>query len=106
MLTRLYVDNFRALVNTDLPLERRSLLMGSNGTGKSTFGEVLLRLQWMLSGASKTDEISPIGTLTRWQSVPQQRFELDATGPAGNYRYDVVVEHRKTASAETPRTRI
>src|SRR5262245_49147965 len=106
MLTRLYVDNFRALVNTDLPLTRRSLLMGSNGTGKSTFGDVLLRLQWALFGQSKTDEIFSVDTLTRWQSVPQQRFEIEATGPAGSYRYELVVEHRKTASADVPRTRI
>src|SRR5206468_11853204 len=87
-------------------LGRRSLLMGSNGTGKSTFGDVLLRLQWVLLGQSKTDEIFSVDTLTRWQSVAQQRFEVDGTGPAGNYRYELVVEHRKTASADMPRTRI
>jgi predicted ATPase len=106
MLTRLYVDNFRALVNTDLPLGRRSLLMGSNGTGKSTFGDVLIRLQLMLFGQSKTDEVFPVDTLTRWQRVPQQRFEIDTTGPNGDYRYELVVEHRETASADMPRTRI
>ena len=106
MLKRLYADNFRALVNADLPLERRTLLMGSNGTGKSTFGEVLLRLQWMLSGVSKTDEIFSGDTLTRWQKTPRQRFELETTGPTGDYRYEVVVEHRDVASAEVPRTRI
>src|SRR5438128_58315 len=106
MLTRLYVDNFRALVNTDLPLGRRTLLMGSNGTGKSTLGDVLIRLQWVLFGQSKTDEIFSVDTLTRWQSVPRQRFELDATGPDGDYHYEMVVDHRKAASADVPRTRI
>jgi len=106
MLTRLYVDNFRALVNTDLQLGRRTLLMGSNGTGKSTLGDVLIRLQWALFGQSKTDEIFSVDTLTRWQSVPRQRFEIDATGPDGDYHYELVVEHRKTASADVPRTRI
>lgn len=106
MLTRLYVDNFRALVNTDLPLARRSLLMGANGTGKSTFGDVLVRLQWMLLGQAKTDDIFTVDTLTRWQTVPQQRIEIDATGPAGVYRYEIVIEHRNAASAEVPRTQI
>ncbi|HLJ11728.1 MAG TPA: AAA family ATPase [Planctomycetaceae bacterium] len=106
MLKRLYIDNFRALVNTDLALERRTLLMGANGTGKSTFADVLLRLQWLISGISKTDEIFTSDTLTRWQNVPRQRFELDVTGSGGDYHYEVVVEHRKTASAEEPRTRI
>ena len=105
MLTRLYVDNFRALVNTDLPLARRTLLMGANGTGKSTFGDVLVRLQWLL-GQAKTDDIFTVDTLTRWQSARQQRIEVDVTGPAGAYRYEIVIEHRDAASAELPRTRI
>lgn len=105
MLTRLYVDNFRALVNTDLPLARRNLLMGANGTGKSTFGDVLVRLQWML-GQVKTDDVFSADTLTRWQSARQQRIEMDVSGPPGAYRYEVVIEHRDAASAELPRTRI
>lgn len=106
MLTRLYVDNFRALVNADLPLGRRSLLMGANGTGKSTFGDVLVRLQWMLLGQAKTDDAFTVDTLTRWQSAPRQRIEMDVTGPAGAYRYEILIEHRDRASAEVPRTQI
>lgn len=105
MLTRLYVDNFRALVNTDLPLGRRALLMGANGTGKSTFGDILVRLQWLL-GQAKTDDVFTVDTLTRWQNTRQQRIEMDVTGPAGAYRYEIVIEHRDAASAELPRTRI
>ena len=66
MLKKLYVDNFRALVNSELQLGRRSLLMGSNGTGKSTFGDVLQRLQWLVFGQAKTDDVFTVETLTRW----------------------------------------
>jgi hypothetical protein len=106
MLTRLYVDNFRALIKCELTLGRRSLLIGANGTGKSTFGDVLHRLKWLLLGQSKTDDIFPVDTLTRWQGVLLQTFEIDASGPAGHYRYELVVEHRSPASTEIPRTRI
>ena len=106
MLTRLYVENFRALVSTDLKLGPRSLLMGPNGTGKSTFGDVLVRLQGLLLGQTKTDDAFTADTLTRWQSVPQQRVELEVTGPAGAYRYEIVIDHREAASADEPRTRI
>src|SRR5438094_1517354 len=106
MLTRLYVDNFRSLVNTELTLGPRSLMMGANGTGKSTFGDVLVRLKWLLFGQAKSDEAFPIDTLTRWQSAPLQRIEIDATGPAGAYHYEIVVEHRNVASPDLPRTRI
>jgi hypothetical protein len=106
MLTRLYVDNFRTLVNADLRLGRRTLLMGSNGTGKSTFGDVLIWLKFVLFGQPKTDEIFSPDTLTRWQSVSRQRFEIDAIGPDGDYHYEMVVDHREAASADMPRTRI
>jgi predicted ATPase len=106
MLTRLYVDNFRALVNNELRLARRSLLMGPNGTGKSTFGDVLIALQLALFGRGKTDDVFSAGTLTRWQNVPRQRFEIGATGPDGEYQFELVVDHRSTASADQPRTRI
>jgi predicted ATPase len=80
--------------------------MGKNGTGKSTFGDVLMRLQLMLFGQSKTDDLFQPETLTRWQNIPIQRFELDVVGPEGTYRYEMVVEHRKFTSADVPRTRI
>jgi predicted ATPase len=106
MLTRLYVDNFRALVNNELRLGRRSLLMGRNGTGKTSFGDALICIQWALFGQFKTDEIFGAGTLTRWQKVPTQRFEVEATGPDGDYRFEMVVDHLTTASADQARTRI
>jgi hypothetical protein len=106
MLTRLYIDNFRALVNSELILGPRSLLMGFNGTGKSTFGDVLMRIQWLLWGQSKTDDVFGADTLTRWQRIPRQRFELDVTGPAGPYQYKLAIEHRDTGGADQPRTRI
>jgi hypothetical protein len=81
-------------------------LLGSNGTGKTTFGDVLVRLQWLLFGRGKTDDIFTADTLTRWQHSPLQRFAIDATSGEGNYRYELTVEHRGEASADAPRTRI
>jgi hypothetical protein len=80
--------------------------MGRNGTGKSTFGEVLMRVQTLLFGQSKTDDLFGIETLTRWQQVPRQRFELDVTGPAGLYQYKLTIEHHNTAGTDAPRTRV
>jgi len=44
MLKRLYVDNFRCLVNFELRLDRVNLLLGENGTGKTSVFDVLYRL--------------------------------------------------------------
>ena len=37
MITRLYVDNFKTLVNFELTLGPMNLLLGANGSGKSIF---------------------------------------------------------------------
>lgn len=106
MLSRIYIDNYRALVNSELLLGRRNLLMGRNGAGKSTFGDALIIVQLLLFGQSKTDDLFPPSTLTRWQQLPRQRFELDVSGPSGSYRYELVIEHRDTAGTDQPRTRV
>jgi len=36
MIKRLYVDNYKCLVNFDLKLDELSLLLGLNGSGKSS----------------------------------------------------------------------
>lgn len=41
MLTRLYCDNYKCLVNFEFRPEATQLLMGRNGAGKSTVFEVL-----------------------------------------------------------------
>jgi hypothetical protein len=106
MLTRIYADNYRALVNFELALTPRALLMGRNGTGKSTVGELLMRLQTLLWGTITTDTVFGPETLTRWQKVPRQRIEIDATGDAGNYHYVLIVEHRETVKPDEPKSRI
>lgn len=93
MLTRLYVDNYKCLVNFDLRLGREHLLMGSNGTGKSSVFEVLSALRRLHHADARVDDLFPAPTLTRWQSRSLQVFELEASLPEGLYRYRLEVEH-------------
>jgi len=49
MLKRIFADNFRALVNFEFrPGPRMSLLLGGNGTGKTTVFDVLGSLRDLL----------------------------------------------------------
>jgi AAA15 family ATPase/GTPase len=41
MLKRLYIDNYKCLVNFEFATERSRLILGANGTGKSTVFESL-----------------------------------------------------------------
>ncbi len=78
MINRLYVDNYKCLVNFDLKLEELSLLLGTNGVGKSSVLDIVFALRQLLGGTAKvTDKvIFPTSTLTRWQKRKTQVFEL------------------------------
>lgn len=93
MLKRIYVDNFRCLVNFELKFGRVNLLLGGNGTGKTTVIEVLYRLQQFLAGNAKVLGSFPSADLTRWQSNPSQRFELELQAGQSAYGYALVIEH-------------
>ena len=45
MVTRLYVDNFRCLVNFELKLDEMNILLGPNGSGKTSVLDALRRIQ-------------------------------------------------------------
>jgi predicted ATPase len=98
MLKRLYVDNYRCFVNFSVELRPLTLLVGRNGTGKSSVLEVLFALRQLLSGKGKVDDpdVFPARSLTRWQSRNLQIFELtvslEGEGPA---TYRLEVEHEK-----------
>ena len=44
MLKRIYINNFRCLVNFELKLDGLSLFLGANGSGKSTVFAALLNI--------------------------------------------------------------
>ena len=93
MLTRIYIDNFRCLVNFELRLDRLNLLLGDNGAGKTTVFDVLQRLQRFVTGSARVSSVFPARDLTRWQSSGQQRFELELQIDQATYTYSLTVEH-------------
>lgn len=99
MLTRIYVDNFRCLVNFELKLDRMNLLMGENGSGKTTVFEVLRRLQGFIDGEFTVASMFPAEDLTRWQQLDVQRFELEFKVGEDVYVYSLSIEHDRSADA-------
>ena len=97
MLKRLYADNYRSLVNFDCSLSNRQLILGANGSGKSTIFDVLTLIRdFSVRGDLFADDsIAPrLGavTRTRWQKVAEQSFEVDVTGNGGEYRFRLVID--------------
>lgn len=85
MLTRLYIDNYRCFTNFELKLDRLQLLLGGNGTGKSSLLDVVAGLRTSVT----TGGPPAASTLTRWDARRRQTFEIDVRNPAttGIYRY-------------------
>jgi energy-coupling factor transporter ATP-binding protein EcfA2 len=96
MIKRIYINNYKNLVNFELFPGELTLLLGRNGTGKSAVLDTIHGLREVLSGAVKvTDPVAfPSRTLTRWQSKPLQAFELEVDLPeTGPLTYRLEVEH-------------
>src|ERR1017187_3541122 len=77
MLKRVFIDNYRTFVNFELTLGQQQLILGLNGSGKSTLLEVLRAIKKLITGYEQPELLFPPSTRTRWQTLPQQTFELD-----------------------------
>jgi len=98
MLKRIYIDNFRCLVNFEMKFEDNvSLFLGANGSGKTTVFEVLRKLRKFIigDGEAKVLQVFPKTDLTRWETRLIQKFELDLEGNGGVYKYSLEIEHQE-----------
>jgi predicted ATPase len=92
MLERLYVDNYRCLVNFECHFKPKQLIVGPNGGGKTTLFDVLAMLRDFCGAGLQVDPMLMGFTRTRWQEVPTQTFELDVSGNEGLYQFRLVVD--------------
>ena len=97
MLQKLYVDNYKRLVNFELPLQELSLLLGPNGSGKTSVLDVVHALAMLLDGRAKItdDGVFPSPTLTRWQQRDLQVFEIQVRLKDDSFTYRLQVEHQR-----------
>jgi len=97
MLTRIYADNYRCMVNFECALGAKQLILGPNGAGKSTLFDVVALLRDFCVRGEPPDREPPAArfvgrTRTRWQDIPEQAFELDVSGNGGTYRLRLVMD--------------
>ena len=91
MIKKLYIDNFRCLVNFQIDLQANQLWLGGNGTGKSSVIEALSKIQRVLDGDSVADIFSA-DDLTLWQSKTAQTIAVTMTIDQDQYEYSLAVE--------------
>lgn len=94
MISRFYVHNFRCLENFDLPISKRpsTLLVGENGSGKSTVVSALEVLQKLARGTNRVGEILKPADLSRGRSEVPLRFEIECVLGARAYEYILALE--------------
>jgi energy-coupling factor transporter ATP-binding protein EcfA2 len=91
MLTRLYIDNFRCLVNFEYRPARKQLILGRNGSGKTTLLDALLFVRQFATKGEGLNDIA-LGHRTRWLDKPQVTYEVEAVLDERKYLYRLVLE--------------
>ena len=93
MIRRLYVDNFRCLSNFELELEETNILLGANGTGKTSVLGVLRRIQDLIVHGSTVSDTFAARHVSIGREEALQRFEIDLSADGAAYRYSLDIEH-------------
>ncbi len=98
MIKRLYVNNFRCLENFELSLSAfsSSLLVGKNGTGKTTVGNALEVLQLIARGTNRVRELIGVKDFAHGRSEVPIRFELEVDIKNVSYHYSLAFELPKS----------
>lgn len=94
MLQRLYIHNFCCFQNFEIkPGDNASLLLiGKNGTGKSTLAKALLIFQKMGAGTSRVGSLVTADNFTLGRTDERIRFEIEASLENRAYAYGLVLD--------------
>ena len=94
MIRRLYVHNFRCLENFTLPISGHSsvLLIGKNGSGKTTVSCALEILQSIARGTNRVGDLVKPKDLARGRVDVPMRFEIEVELDAKIYEYVIAFE--------------
>jgi predicted ATPase len=94
MIRRLYVHNFRCLENFELRLEglHSVLLVGKNGSGKSTVSLALEVFQRIARGSNRVRDFIQPKDLTQGRTGVPVRFEMEAQLKDREYKYAIALE--------------
>lgn len=93
MISRVYVDNFKCFVNSDIRLQPFTLLVGENGSGKTALLEVVEKIKRVVLGEERIEHVFSPRSRTRWETRTEQTFELEIDSTKGTYVYKLVVNH-------------
>lgn len=92
-IARLYLNNYRCFVNFELRPGRRSLLLGYNGSGKSSVLDAFDAIRDLVVANVGAKDAFPSNTLTKFGGSNEQRLELELETDRGSLRYALLLAH-------------
>ena len=94
MLKRLYIHNFKCLQNFELTLNdlNSALLLGKNGSGKSTIFDVIEIFQKIGRGTTSLKDLFDESSFSFSDRTLSIEFELDVVIDNKNYSYKLIIE--------------
>jgi predicted ATPase len=92
MITKVCIDNFRCFQNFELELSPLCLLLGDNGSGKSSFLDAISRVRDLVRGAG-VKGLFPMHDLAAWDNRPVQVFAVEMRSGDNQYRYELEIAH-------------
>ena len=116
MIRRFYADNFRCLVNFELEFDELNVLLGANGTGKSSVFDVLQKVQSFVHRGGRIDEVFRRRDLSHLypgnrRNDPgdhgdgvRQKIELDLDIAGHSFQYRLAIGHRGPSSDRARRS--
>ena len=102
MLDYLYVNGYKSLVNFRIDFASTSVLIGKNGTGKSSVFEVIRKITKFINGDTDSNgrmitnsvkDLFTEDTYTKWLESDIQTFEMGVSDDGIHYLYRLEVEH-------------
>jgi hypothetical protein len=92
MLKRIYIDNFRCFSNFEMTFQPVNLLLGVNGSEKTTLFDGIRYLQRLIGNDTPLPKLVRPRDLSWLSKNHRQHFEVDVEGNNGLYQYKLIVE--------------
>jgi len=91
MIERVYVNNFRCLENFSIDLVGcpSALVIGKNGSGKTTFRQSLALFQSICRGSSRVRDLIAGSDFTQQRKNVPMRFEVELTLTDRRFKYSI-----------------
>nr|WP_297705260.1 AAA family ATPase [uncultured Butyrivibrio sp.] len=96
MIKYLYINNYKSFVNFRVDFSKKNLLLGKNGTGKSTIFLLIATLRnFVLGNGVVAGNLFFSNSATRWMNSSIQTFEIGLSDGDDLYTYRLEIEYSK-----------